>query len=347
MPPLDWFLDKVFGTLEQVLDADAVPPRYLALLQEAQRQPLPPELAAPTPRPDVWGTRGYLSQPRYEALYKPLLIHGEVTRGIVYRYSDSGDSDGRDVSASYAWLAGPGHVRTEHLKESYDPLHAAYGAGQGDMLLDVDASMELGRVLTIFHEGGRHVIYEALRTGRGERPEPRSESAADPTQDWEELSGRYALWWKVEGEGPVLHLGRDPSLAPMALVLPDASEPGAWRLIRTVPLPERPWLRIVPAKAAGAAAAWHIVGESGREVGQAKTRGERLFVSAGGRTLMVSPDGRGGWTAENVSGQEELAGGPSGEGRFLLRHCKEHRRLFVESLLLALAAAGRPWFSGP
>jgi hypothetical protein len=52
-------------------------------LQELRTRPLPPELAVPTPRPDVWGENGYLSQPRYQALYKPLLLGGHATWGLV------------------------------------------------------------------------------------------------------------------------------------------------------------------------------------------------------------------------------------------------------------------------
>jgi hypothetical protein len=135
-------------------------------LQELRARPLPPALAVPTPRPDVWGERGYLSQQRYAERYKPLLLNGYATYGLVYQYQTEHDGEGPDTVASYAWLDERGALQTRRLKESYDGMHAAYSVGQGDMVLDMDAGLEQDKVILILHSraSGEHVIYEALRT---------------------------------------------------------------------------------------------------------------------------------------------------------------------------------------
>jgi hypothetical protein len=175
MAPFGSLLGRIFEKLGERESEDGTRPdtvlgEYRAVLERALRQPLPPELAGPPPRPDVWGTRGYLAQPRYEILYKPLLVHGEVTRAIVYRYRGDSDPDGRDVDCSYGWYVAPGRVRTVRVRESFDALHAAYGAGQGDIVLDIDADLRSGKVLTLLHKGSQHLIYEALRTDPSRDP---------------------------------------------------------------------------------------------------------------------------------------------------------------------------------
>jgi hypothetical protein len=135
-------------------------------LQQLRARPLPPALAVPTPRPDVWGERGYLSQQRYAERYKPLLVNGYATYGFVYQYHTENDGDGPDTVASYAWLDERGELQTRRLKESYDGMHAAYSVGQGDMVIDMDAGLDQDKVIIILHSlaSGAHVIYEALRT---------------------------------------------------------------------------------------------------------------------------------------------------------------------------------------
>jgi xanthine/CO dehydrogenase XdhC/CoxF family maturation factor len=134
-------------------------------LQELSTRPLPPELAVPTPRSDVWGERGYLSQPRYQSLYKPLLLQGHATWGLVYQYESTHDGEGPDTVASYAWLDARGELQTRRLKESYDGMHAALSQGQGDIILDMDAHLEADKVILILHDlaSGQHIIYEALQ----------------------------------------------------------------------------------------------------------------------------------------------------------------------------------------
>jgi hypothetical protein len=135
-------------------------------LKELRARALPPALAVPTPRPDVWGERGYLSQQRYAERYKPLLVKGFATYGFVYQYHTENDGDGPDTVASYAWLDERGELQTRRLKESYDGMHAAYSVGQGDMVIDMDAGLDQDKVIIILHSlaSGEHVIYEALRT---------------------------------------------------------------------------------------------------------------------------------------------------------------------------------------
>ncbi len=133
-------------------------------LQALRSRPLPPELAVPTPRPDVWGENGYLSQPRYQVLYKPLLLQGHATWGLVYQYESTHDGEGPDTVASYAWLDARGELQTRRLKESYDGMHAALSQGKGDIILDMDAHLEADKVILVLHDlaSGQHILYEAL-----------------------------------------------------------------------------------------------------------------------------------------------------------------------------------------
>lgn len=141
-------------------------------LEELRRRRLPPELAVSTPRPDVWGENGYLSQPRYQALYKPLLLEGYATWGLVYHYESSHDGEGPDTVASYAWLDARGELQTRRLKESYDGMHAALSQGQGDIILDVDAGLAADKAVVILHDlgSGQHIIYEALHAAPASGP---------------------------------------------------------------------------------------------------------------------------------------------------------------------------------
>ncbi|MCY1077053.1 hypothetical protein [Archangium lansingense] len=133
-------------------------------LEKLRARPLPPELVVPTPRPDVWGEKGYLSQPRYQALYKPLLLEGYATWGLVYQYESIHDGEGPDTVASYAWLDDRGELQTRPLKEIYDGMHAALSQGLGDIILDMDARLEADKVILILHDltSGEHILYEAL-----------------------------------------------------------------------------------------------------------------------------------------------------------------------------------------
>jgi hypothetical protein len=149
-------------------------PRVRRRLEELRARPLPPELAGPTPRPDVWGQRGYLSQPRYQDRYKSLLLNGYATYGFVYHYQSVNDGEGPDVVASYAWLDARGDLQKRRLKESYDGMHAAYSVGRGDMVIDMDAGLDQDKVIIILHDlaSNGHVIYEALQAAPEEGKKP-------------------------------------------------------------------------------------------------------------------------------------------------------------------------------
>jgi hypothetical protein len=150
-------------------------PTALARLRELQRRPLPPELARVPPRPDVWGTRGYLSQPHYQSQYKPLLTHGYATWGFVYNYSSSGGGEDYDFTADYAWFDAQGNLQVEHLKGGYDAMHAAYGRGQGSIVVDADAELSENLELVILQDPvtGAHLPYRALRAEPVSKKPPR------------------------------------------------------------------------------------------------------------------------------------------------------------------------------
>lgn len=138
-------------------------PQAIARLNVHNRTPLPNALAASTPRPDVFSGRGYLAQERYCKRYLDLLRHGYVTRGICVSYESSNDGEGNDVCFTYLWVDHRGAVKKNTVTESYDPLHAAYAAGQGNIVIDMDAGVELESVLTIvYNDKGEHVVVDAL-----------------------------------------------------------------------------------------------------------------------------------------------------------------------------------------
>jgi hypothetical protein len=187
------FFSRLFSGLSSPGEgsAPAPSPEDLKHLEQLRQRPLPPELAGPVPRGDVWGRQGYLSQPAYHARFKPLLTHGFATWGLVYQYEAEGDADGRDVVACYAWVDAHGKVRTCRIRESFDPTHAFRGSGQGQMVLDVDARLELGRELVIVQDpvGPDHVLYEALAISELAPAEP------VPVEE-QELDGELRLEWE-------------------------------------------------------------------------------------------------------------------------------------------------------
>ncbi|HEX8701390.1 MAG TPA: hypothetical protein VF815_21365 [Myxococcaceae bacterium] len=346
MAPIGTFLGKLLEKLEQATQVK-VPEVYLERLEEALKLPLPRGLAVPAPRPDVWLSRGYLAQYRYATQYKPLLMHGRVTRGIVYQYESSADPDGCDTTARYAWFERPGELRDARLRESYDGLHAALGRDKAldtkVLLVDMEAHLRLGRVVTIVHDESQHVIFEALRTDFG------NELGPSPADDMEQLFDGYLLKWEADQEGLRLHFGPEPVMAavpytPVGQLRPDASEPGVWWLSRMEPRPERPWLHSVPVKGARGVTAWRMLGEEGEEVGHAKLRGEHLVVTHRGTSVRLSVDGQGGWTAENDKGQPRLSCTRVPKADCLRLALQGDFRVSLEVLLLALASAGKPWF---
>jgi hypothetical protein len=186
------FLSRLFSGLFAGEAESAPPPspEDVKHLERLRQRPLPPEFAGPVPRVDVWGRQGYLAQPPYHERFKPLLIHGFATWGLVYQYEGEGDADGRDVVACYAWVDAYGKLRTCRIRESFDPTHALRGSGQGQMVLDVDANLKLGKELVIVQDPGGpdHLLYEALAISELSPPEA--------VPHWEpELEGELLLEW--------------------------------------------------------------------------------------------------------------------------------------------------------
>lgn len=362
MAPIGSYFGRFLKKLEQATQPN-VPEVYLERLEEALKLPLPPGLTAPPPRPDVWLRRGYLAQYPYATQYKPLLIHGRVTRGIVYEYESSEDPSGYNATARYAWFERPGHLRDAGLRESYDGVHAAFGKDKAldtkILFVDMEAQLRLGRVVTIVHDESRHVIFEALRTDVVHAPEaPRADIEATkqagmklgptPADDMEQLFDDFLLKWEVDKKGPLLHFGQKPAIQtvpyePMGQLRPDATEPGGWRLSRMVPRPVRPWLHSVPVRSASGTTVWRILGEEEDEVGRAELRGEHLVVTHRGTSVRLSLDGRGGWRAENDQGQPRLSCERLPQEDCQRLPMQGHFRVSIEVLLLALASVGRPW----
>lgn len=99
--------------------------------------PIPPELRSPAPRRDVFSGKGYLSHK---------------------------DPEGVDVSYELAWLDENNKLRRVRKSESYDPVHAARGSGDGNICVPVDAQLSLGRRVTVVcaQRSAEYVVYEAL-----------------------------------------------------------------------------------------------------------------------------------------------------------------------------------------
>jgi hypothetical protein len=109
-------------------------------------------------------------------------------------------------------------------------------------------------------------------------------------------------------------------------------------------------MRSQPEKSAEGSAAWRLLNVEGKEFGRVKARGERLFVTFWSGAMMLTPDGKGGWTAENDRALKlfSCASNPSGEGMSL--RAGQETEVFqpsVETLVLALASVGRPWSDTP
>jgi hypothetical protein len=275
-------------------------PQALERLQALRERPLPPELAVAPPRPDVWGERGYLSQPRYQSQYKPLLIRGFATWGFVYHYESSADTDGYDFSASYAWFDAEGNLQTRHLKDGYDGMHAALSRGQGTMVLDMDAELGKDVELVILHDlrTGEHLPYKALRTQSEPPPPPPpphplsqgdwAPYAKDgqyihpypPGRDPRELSGTFELEWSISGKTRSARLVRPAEPEPEVLftVQRAGSSNREWTVTR--PGKEEPLLRAIHDPAEGFTASFRIVDAQDNAVGTVTEKAGRVRIAA-------------------------------------------------------------------
>ncbi|HYO69385.1 MAG TPA: hypothetical protein VEU33_25240 [Archangium sp.] len=223
------------------------------LLELKETHPLPPELAGPVPRKDVWGETGYLNQPRYHSVIKPMLLRGYATVGLVYSYQHTGGGEDHSVTAEYAWLDARGNLRTDVLHEEFDGFHAALSSGRGEIVFSIDAELGPGKVITLLHHPDMemHMIYEAVR--------------ADP--QWEQKRDRsyrvFHLRWESGPEAPRALGGREPEDPPLfTLEKRRAPDEGWWLLhgeavvLRTVterPLAEGGTLRLLDARGESAA----------------------------------------------------------------------------------------------
>ncbi len=303
--------------LSSLFEGGAAPgPLSLARLQTLRDRPLPPELAVAPPRPDVWGERGYLSQPRYQSQYKPLLIHGFATWGLVYHYDGHADTEGYDVTASYAWLDAEGNLQTRHIKEGYDAMHAAYSRGQGSMVLDMDAELNENVELVILHDlrTGEHIPYRALRTQpeRARPPPPpdpilQGDWAAHakdgqfihpypPGRDPRELSGTFRLEWSTSGKTRSARLVRPAEQGQEVLftVKRAGSSNREWKLTR----PGQPVasLRALHDAAPGFTASFRIVDAQDNTVGTVTEKAGRVRIAASivKRNFYTAAEGRKG-----------------------------------------------------
>ncbi|MFE8596462.1 hypothetical protein [Archangium violaceum] len=245
--------------------SDDSDPLRRRLLELKKTHPLPPELAGPVPRKDVWGETGYLNQPRYHSVIKPMLLRGHATVGIVYNHHVSRDGVDQSVTAEYAWLDERGNLRTDVIHEEFDVLHAALASGRGDIVFSIDAELGPGKVITLlFHpDTEMHMIYEAVR--------------ADP--EWERKRDRsyrvFHLRWESSTEDPRALGSREPEDPPL-FTLEKRQVPGeGWwllhgeevilRTVRERPLAEGGMLRLLDAR--------------GEEVGRVEVEGTRLRVT--------------------------------------------------------------------
>jgi hypothetical protein len=218
------------------------------LLELKRTHQIPHELMGRVPRKDVWGETGYLRQPRYHSLIKPMLLRGYVTLGFVYKHHAVTDTGDRTVHAEYAWLDARGNLRTDVIDEEFDAFHAALSSGWGDIVFSVDARLAPGKVITLlFHpDMEMHMIYEAVQ--------------ADPK--WEQKRDRsyrlFHLRWESGTEAPRALGSREPGEPPL-FVLEKRRAPGeGWWLLhgeevvlRTVverPLAEGGMLRLLDAR---------------------------------------------------------------------------------------------------
>jgi hypothetical protein len=187
----------------------------------------------------------------------------------------------------------------------------------------------------------RAVLERALR-----QPLPPELPGPPPRPD---VWGTRVLWWTKDGEQPVMHLAKEDTRVPICLVRPEVSEPGAWQLFRPGSAGEELQIRSQPDTSTENSA-WRLLSEQSQEFGRVKTRGDRLFVTVRSGPMLLSPDGKGGWTAENDRSLKLFScePAPSGEG-MILRAAQETQAFqpTFELLVLVLASAGRPWSDKP
>lgn len=261
-----------------------------------QERPLPPELAVAPPRPDVWGTTGYLRYERYRALLKPLLLHGFATQGVVYDYEELPDTEGRTVGASYAWLDADGQLRTHAIREEFDPMHAAMASGIGTMLVSVDAELSLGKPITILQarDSDLHVVYEALKVN----PRWREEAAAT-------LSIFYLQWEPGPGFARAV-ASREPGGEPLFTLEREEALGGGWRLHQEGQLR----LRSTGDQPLAQGGTRRLLDAQGQEVAVVMGGDRRLHLALPQQKLTLTEEPRGRWMARDADNSRVLTLSP-------------------------------------
>jgi hypothetical protein len=307
------------------------------------------------PRPDVWGERGYLSQSRYQSQYKPLLTHGFATWGFVYNYSSSAGGEDYDFTASYAWLDAEGQLQVRHLQGGYDAIHAAYGRGLGDIVVDTDAELGEDVELVILHDlkTGEHLPYRALRAEPGlEKPPPSStaRTVAPPPPPGEGLldpAGTFRLEWNTSKKTRSVRLVRPQGRKREALFTVEraGSSNREWTLTR--PRQSGPSLRALHRPAPGFEASFHLTDSHGQPAGTVteKAGRVRLVVFTAGRQRNFytgSGDSKAKRTVlEEMQDVLTVERTERKDRDTLVLHLPTHRSI-LELLVLGLAAVRHP-----
>jgi hypothetical protein len=301
------------------------------LIELGQQRPLPPELAVAAPRPDVWGTTGYLRYEHYRTLLKPLLIHGFATTGLVYDYEELPDTDGRTVGASYAWLDPNGLLRTHALREEFDPMHAAMASGIGTMVVSVDAELALGKPLTILQDPGSelHVVYEALKAN----PRWKEEAAAT-------LSIFYLQWEPGEDFTRAV-ASRKPGGEPLFTLEREAAPSASWRLHQDGQL----HLRSPADQPLSQGGVRTLVDAQGQELGRLTASDRRLHLTLPRQEFSITEEPKGLWMVRDADHSRVLTISPyeTGERQWELVARTPIQRSLGELLMLAFTVG----YDGP
>jgi len=235
------------------------------LLELKETHPLPHELAGRVPRKDVWGETGYLNQPRYHSVIKPMLLRGYAAVGFVYNHHLTRDSGEHTVVAEYAWLDERGNLRTDVIHEEFDAFHAALSSGRGDMVFSVDAGLAPGKVITLLHhpEMEVHMIYEAV--------------CADPK--WQEKEARnyrfFHLRWESGTDTPRAFGSREPEDPPLFVLEKRRSPDEGWWLLHG----EELVLRTVAERPLTEGGGLSLLDARGESAGRVEAEATRLRVT--------------------------------------------------------------------
>jgi len=293
--------------------------RRLAQLLESRS--LPPELAVAPPRPDVWGTTGKLGLEESRSRFKPLLLHGFATVGLVYDYKSWGDADERMVHASYAWLDPNGRLRTQLVREEYDP-HVAWNPGRSTGLVDVDAELAANKVVSIVQDlqSDLHVIYEYLRVN------PR----------WKEELSVFSLQWEPGAGTPRARASRSADNEPLFTIEREEGPDGGFRLLRGAQLQ----LRATGNQPLGQGGLRHLLDAQGVELGQVRAKDQLLQITHPPKVFSLTEEPNQLWLIRDRADARVLGIWPDDqdERRWnLVAHTRLERPL-GELLVLALIA---------